>query len=140
MPALVYDRKLAAAGDEQVNPDAPRITFNDFWITYPRRQARKEAEKAWKQIDGDRHPEMLAAIMRAKKTHQWRRDSGQYIPMPATYLRGERWSDELEGDITMGQCVWNIHGNRGDEPRCTESACVEKRGVCYCKKHGDRVS
>src|SRR5688572_14062117 len=112
MPTLVYDSKMAAAGDEQPNPDAPKVTFDDFWRAYPRKQARVEAEKAWRQIVGERYPYMILAIKRAKETDQWQRNSGQYIPMPASYLRGKRFDDELDGDLTMGECCWNIHGTR----------------------------
>ncbi len=31
----------------------------------------------------------------ACKTEQWMRGSGQFIPHAATWLRGERWEDEL---------------------------------------------
>jgi hypothetical protein len=134
----LHSIKLAAAGDEQ-NPDMSRVSFADFWKAYPRRVARKDAEKAWHKIDAAEYPKILEAVGRQRKTEDWRRDGGRYIPYPASFLRGERWLDELEADLSMGQCAWNINGNRGPEPRCTQSGVTEKNGVVYCKLHGERV-
>ena len=39
---------------------------------------------------------MLDAIAIAKGTEQWRKDGGQYIPHPNTWLRQERWEDEMQ--------------------------------------------
>jgi len=64
--------------------------FEIFWKAYPRRVAKAVARKAWLQTAKIRPPlnELLAAI-----------DNGQFIPHPATWLRGERWSDEMEIDV-----------------------------------------
>jgi hypothetical protein len=137
----VVDLKMAASGDEQPNPDAPIITFDTFWRAYPRRVARKDAEKAWAKIPPEQHQQILNAITQARKSDDWRRDEGRYIPYPASYLRGERWTDELESDLTMGQCCWNQNGGREEgKPRCPNGASVEKNGVVYCKAHAGRVN
>lgn len=97
------------------------ISFDDFWREYPRKQARKDALKAWQRIETSEHPKILRAIAQAKRSDQWLRDNGQYIPMPATYLRGERWTDELEiavapttpaGQVIDRQCQQYINGER----------------------------
>lgn len=129
---------MAAAGDE-TNLDAPRITFDDFYKAYPRRVARKDAEKAWGKIDPSLHNRIIEAIKLAKKTDDWRKEGGKFIPYPASYLRGERWDDELEADLSMGQCHWNINGNRGPELRCEDKATTEKNNVPYCRTHAERV-
>jgi len=72
--------------------------FETFWNAYPRKVAKAEAKKAWKQTEAIR-PEMdtlLHAIKAACKTEQWMKSGGAFIPYPATWLRGERWEDELE--------------------------------------------
>ena len=38
---------------------------------------------------------MVAAIGRWKKSEQWSRDGGQFIPHPSTWLNQRRWEDEL---------------------------------------------
>ena len=37
-----------------------------------------------------------AALAEQKKSKDWTKDGGQYIPYPATWLNGKRWQDELE--------------------------------------------
>lgn len=72
-----------------------RSGFDLFWDSYPRRQAKKDARKAWEQVDGDRHlAEILSALGWQSKQDQWLKNGGQFVPLPATYLRGERWTDE----------------------------------------------
>lgn len=136
---MLHSVKMAAAGDEQPNPDAPVLGFADFWKAYPRRVARKDAEKAWAKIDAAEFPKILEAVGRHRKTDDWRKSGGTFIPYPGTWLRGERWNDELEADLSMGQCAWNINGNRGPEPRCTTPGTTEKNGIVYCKLHVERI-
>jgi hypothetical protein len=141
MSAVLIDFKAAASGDE--NPDyVPSIDFDAFWRAYPRKVARKDAEKAWLSVKPDDRPKIIAAIARAKKCDDWRRDGGRYIPYAGTYLRGERWNDEfdVEVDLTMGQCCWNQHGTRENGPRCALPATKEKNGVVYCAAHAGRVN
>lgn len=70
------------------------IDFNTFWCVYPRRQARIDAMKAWKQLEPD--TETFNAIISALSWQvlqpNW--SDGQFVPLPATWLRAERWHDE----------------------------------------------
>ena len=71
------------------------MTFEDWWALYPRKVARAEAKKAWSRMsDADR-----AAAMEALPAHvrYWEAagTGREYIPHPATWLRGERWADEI---------------------------------------------
>lgn len=70
--------------------------FDRFWEAYPRRQGKEAARKAWTKIRPDDAllAEMLAALERQRASDQWRRDGGQFIPYPATWLNGRRWEDE----------------------------------------------
>ncbi len=136
----MHSVKMAAAGDDTENLDAPRYGFDDFWRAYPRRVARADARKAWDKVDPGEYARIFAAIAQAKQCDDWRRDGGRFIPYPGSWLRGERWFDEAEADLSMGQCAWNINGNRGPDPRCDKPATTEKRGVCYCAFHGARVN
>jgi hypothetical protein len=72
--------------------------FDKFWEVWPKRCAKADARKAWAQTK-DIRPELtnlLSAVKAACKTEAWMKDGGKYIPYPASYLRGERWEDELE--------------------------------------------
>jgi 2'-5' RNA ligase len=79
--------------------------FQEFWNVWPKRCAKADARKAWAQTK-DIRPELtnlLNAVKAACKTEAWMKDGGKYIPHPATWLRGERWDDELE--VTLPNVV-----------------------------------
>lgn len=72
--------------------------FARFWDAYPRKVGKGAARKAWAKLRADEGllRAILAAVERDKSTEQWRRDGGQYIPYPATWLNQCRWEDEPE--------------------------------------------
>lgn len=67
------------------------MSFDTFWQAYPRRVARKEALRAWIQVQGERH---LQAILAALEWQRKEWSDVRFTPHPATWLRGERWTDE----------------------------------------------
>jgi len=74
--------------------------FIAFWACYPtgsRGKAGKGAAyKSWKRLKlEDNWGGVFAALERLKKSEQWKRDGGQYIPNPATWLNRRGWEDEL---------------------------------------------
>ena len=73
-------------------------SFQIFYEVYPKRKSRGQAWKAWKKIEPG--PEllkaMLDAIKCAKKTEEWQKEKGKYIPYPATWLNASGWEDEIE--------------------------------------------
>ncbi len=74
----------------------PPKGFDVFWKAFPRKEAKGAAEKAWQKIPKPMEtlPLMLSAIERQKKSDQWRKEGGQFIPHPATWLNKKRWLDE----------------------------------------------
>lgn len=85
--------------------------FEKFWKAYPRKKAKDAALRAWKKLKPDESllNVILAAIERQKQSDQWRKDKGQYIPYPATWLNGRRWED-VENDYDTG----NVKSNSGE--------------------------
>ncbi len=68
--------------------------FEDFWTLYPRHDAKKAARQAWAKIDASLHNHILISLVGWRRV--WNaRDDHRYTPMPATWLNGERWEDEL---------------------------------------------
>ena len=70
--------------------------FNEFWKSYPRKVAKAYARKAWNKIKPDREllDKMLKTLEWQKDSEDWKRDGGQFIPHPSSWLNGERWEDE----------------------------------------------
>ena len=67
--------------------------FDVFYNAYPKKKSKGDAEKAWNSLKPDLQS-VLDAIEWQKKTNDWIKENGQYIPYPATYLRDRAWEDE----------------------------------------------
>jgi hypothetical protein len=69
--------------------------FETWWQVYPRKVAKAEARKAWKQTAAIRPDTetLIKAVLSHCRSEQWMKGNGAFIPHAATYLRGERWSD-----------------------------------------------
>lgn len=72
--------------------------FSCFWEVYPKKVKKKDAFKAFKAIDDIEKilPDIINDVEIKKQTYDWRKQNGQYIPYPASYLREERWNDVNE--------------------------------------------
>lgn len=91
--------------------------FARFWDAYPKRVARLDAAKAWAQLNPSPAlvEEMLSAVEQQKQLPSWRKDDGQYIPYPASWIRAERWTDEYEVERPRQHIYWadecqELHG------------------------------
>lgn len=82
------DRKRAADGTDE--------RFARFWSAYPRKVAKPDAVKAWAKHDptDELLAVMLAAIERQKRSADWVKEDGRFIPHPATWLNKRRWEDQ----------------------------------------------
>jgi hypothetical protein len=73
--------------------------FEEFWSVYPRKEKKREALDVWRKLRPS--PTLVEKIVRTvsafKKTADWLRDRGQYIPQPANWLKAARWEDEPTG-------------------------------------------
>ena len=71
--------------------------FARFWSAYPKKAAKSVAVKAWEKLnpDADLVQTILAALELQRASPQWRKDNGQFIPLPATWLNQRRWEDEV---------------------------------------------
>jgi len=77
--------------------------FDEFWAAYPRKVGKDAAAKAFakRRVGVGLLAQMLAALSTQKTGEQWRKDGGQFIPHPATWLNEGRWQDETPGVATV---------------------------------------
>ena len=89
-------------------PDSLYTMFEEFWKIYPKKKGKGYAKKAWIKIRPDESllKKMVSKIEILKKSDQWKKDNGQFIPHPSTWLNGEGWEDEIE--VTNGKPKWNV--------------------------------
>lgn len=79
-------------------PDLQKKRFDEFWERYPKKQGKGAAEKSWAKIKPTRelHERIMAAVQdNIDHNLNWKRDNGQYIPNPSTWLNQRRWEDEI---------------------------------------------
>ena len=71
--------------------------FDTFWNAYPSKVNKKRCMDLWKKLnpDDDLVQKMLKSIEAWKRTRQWREG---YVPYPDTWLRGEKWNDEIPNE------------------------------------------
>lgn len=71
--------------------------FERFWRAYPKKVGKGGAYKAFKKVEAIKHtlPIMLEAIEQQKDSEQWKKDKGQFIPHPTTWLNQRRWEDSI---------------------------------------------
>ena len=83
------------------------MRFEEFWSAYPKRVGREAAEKKFFELDvsDEQLREMLDAVKRQKRSEQWSRDNGRYIPNPATWLADRRWEDAVLPEATPSVLV-----------------------------------
>jgi hypothetical protein len=72
------------------------MTFAVFYGLYPRKMARKDAEKAWNKLTPDQQLECIEAMPNYLKYWKIKETAKDFIPYPATFLNQERWTDDLD--------------------------------------------
>lgn len=79
------------------------VRFPEFWAAYPVKKGRADALKKWKSKGLDALADQIIAHVRRMEAEDetWKRG---FIPHGATYVNGERWTDEPQkekGAITV---------------------------------------
>lgn len=93
-PTEIVPEQLKTAQDDL------ETAFNEFWLSWPRKEGKQQALRVWKRIRPT--TEQQAAIKLALKWQvpYWKGQAKdklrpfQFAPHPQTYLNGERWRDE----------------------------------------------
>ena len=70
--------------------------FDAFWAKYPRKDNKQVAFAAWCKLRPDRETcrAMAAGLERAKKSRQWIKDNGDYIPLASTWINQRQWTNQ----------------------------------------------
>lgn len=94
-------------------PDAPsgkppekkpqtKSDFERFWEVYPRKIGKQAASVAFGAMMNRPKPptieQVVASVEAHKATWNWKKEGGQFIPHPQTYLNQDRWKDDLTNE------------------------------------------
>ncbi len=72
------------------------MDFSDFWKLYPRKVAKKDAEKAWNKLKPEQKQKAIDTVSMHTKCWCCECRESHRIPHAATWLNGERFEDEIE--------------------------------------------
>lgn len=67
--------------------------FDEFWTSYPRKEGKKAAIRAWGKLSKKKRDAAISDVRSGRYDDTPR----QYIPLPATYINGERFEDVRPG-------------------------------------------
>lgn len=91
--------------EKENTPLAPQggnasASFDMFWKAYPNKKGKKVAFKAWtKAKDKPDIETIIKAIEAQKGLQQWKKDGGEFIPHPTTWINQCRWDDVVKPEI-----------------------------------------
>lgn len=74
--------------------------FVEFWSAYPKKIAKGQAYRSWQKMKPKASrilvDTIIASIEDHLKTDQWKKEHGQFIPYPSTFINQRGWEDELK--------------------------------------------
>jgi hypothetical protein len=94
--SLIQSNPIQSEYEYEYEYESNARGFDDFWASYPKKRNKGDAEKAWKAIKPDLVDRVIEKLDLAKRSQDWTKDGGKYIPYPASWLRAKGWEDELE--------------------------------------------
>ena len=79
--------------------------FDKFYAHYPRKTKRPDAERAFNKLlmTEELFDKIMTSIDGFKKSRDWKKDNGQFIPYPATWLNARQWEDEIPNPDIAGK-------------------------------------
>ncbi len=96
--------------------------FDSWYGAYPRPEARRDAEKAWGKLTDAERAECI------EKSPAWNAakvgTERKFIPMPATYLNGRRWHDDITPSVASPRHAAQRAGL--DDERRAQFAAMDK--------------
>lgn len=97
------DKPFDKPSEEPFERDSVKNAFAAWWAIYPRKVAKRDAEKTYREVvaKGQATPEALIAGA-TRYANQCRNHDQKYTAHPATWLRGGRWDDEAAAPTRAG--------------------------------------
>lgn len=88
------------------------LRFESFWNIYPKKTGKKKCLEWFKKNKPSQQlvDQMIQTIELWKKSEQWQKQNGQFIPMPYTWLNRGGWDDELIEENNNNQFITLANG------------------------------
>lgn len=84
--------------DNNISMNKKEDLFELFWKEYPKKIAKGNTEKWFSKNKPNKElvDKMILQIERFKDTKDWKKENGQFIPYPTSWLNAKMWEDEFE--------------------------------------------
>lgn len=119
-----HQDKTTAWSDEASPPEPPKEAskppkkelmtdedFESFWKIYPKKLERAKSIEKFKKIERSMLDTILEAVKLQKNTASWKKQDGQFVPYPTTWLNWQRWNDDPASldlnTTTNGKVFWH---------------------------------
>lgn len=102
--------------------------FDRWWDQYPkhRRVAKARCRRMWERKGLDASVDQVLEVLTADcASPQWRKDDGQFIPLPMTWLNQDRFERDVEASPSAARVCCE----------CGERALFRVGGRELCKSH-----
>lgn len=98
---------INTCSNDKTNAISNEELFEAFWQAYPKKKNKGSAEKWFKSHKPSKElvDTMLSKIEQQKKTNDWKKNEGQFIPYPSTWLNAKAWEDETT-EVSLGTPAW----------------------------------
>ncbi len=93
---VIQSNPIQVESETETETEARARAFDAFWIAYPKKVGKEAARKAFAKVKAPVET-LIAAVKQQKNSPQWKKENGQFIPNPATWLNQGRWEDEIPG-------------------------------------------
>lgn len=114
------------------------MTFADFYQAYPRKMARKEAEKAWNKLTPDERIRAMEALPKHIRYWDMSNTAKEFVPYPASWINGARFDDDIEMPSVPERVVAWWATDRGIEEKGRELG-IRARGGESMQEYKARV-
>ena len=109
-PPVLPAEKKPAKESEDIAPTWETATtekekrFCRFWDSYPRKVGKLKVWKLWDRMNysEDLTGRMIEAVEKQRNSYEWKKNGGQYIPHPLTWLNRGGWDDEIGEETGYG--------------------------------------
>jgi len=95
---LLTISKTGKAPVVRMKPTDDTPGFSRFWEAFPRKIGKADARAMWLKWKCEPFTDKILAVLdAARKSPDWTKEAGTYIPYPATWLNREGWEDDFTG-------------------------------------------
>ena len=75
--------------------------FTEFWKNYPLNLGKQKAKDVWENSVKDPRA-VMEGLEKWKRSAQWNRENGRYVPRAVKFLEDEDWRADPPGYVPMG--------------------------------------